>query len=63
MSIKAYIEAVADATPEPEPNRPPLRSTQAAGGGVVIYEERDADCWLWAETDAVVDIQEVEADE
>jgi|GEM_PF-4767253 len=63
MNFRPYIEAVADATPEPEPDRPPLRTTQAAGGGVVLYEERDADCWLWAETNVVVDIQEVDADE
>jgi len=60
MGIKHFIEAAADAEPEPTTERPTLRTTEAAGGGVVLYEERDADSWLWADDATVIDVRERE---
>jgi hypothetical protein len=44
-------------------DRPELQMTQAAGGGVVLYEERDADAWIHADVNALVDVQEARTDE
>lgn len=61
MSFKHFIEAVADATPEPGTERPALQTAQAAGGGVVLFEERDnADCWMWADDRTLIDVAEME---
>jgi len=60
--LKSYVmHALQDSDPEPDTDRPRLRTRQAVGGGLVLYEPRadEADAWAHASPQTLVDLQEV----
>jgi len=60
--LKSYVlHALQDADPEPDTDRPRLRTKQAMGGGLVFYEPRagDPDAWIHGGAQTLVDLTEV----
>ena len=60
--LRSYVlHALEDADPEPDIDRPRLRTQQAMGGGLVLYEPRadDPDAWAHAGSQTLVDLREV----
>jgi hypothetical protein len=60
--LKSYVlHALEDADPEPGTDRPRLRTQQAMGGGLVLYEPRadEADAWIHGDDRTLVDLKEV----
>lgn len=53
--------ALRDSEPEPDLERPRLRTQQAMGGGLVLYEPRadDPDAWIHGSAQTLVELQEV----
>lgn len=60
--LKSYVlHALQDSDPKPDTDRPRLRTQEAVGGGLVLYEPSadEADAWAHAGPQTLVDLQEV----